>query len=201
MAPRILPRTGADKSSDIFLRDAYCTLTDQQKKRRKKRCMVPKDFAAPISEKKSSFLWKGTLQESALLDWLETPGNYELYKGSGKIGIDGKAKISGQKRDTIVQGVLVYISTRVPGGRPLKLKQLKNKLTDLETTWKNAEALIHQTGEGVDERDVQCTNMKSETLGWLIDLASFTNKKHEVWVFGWFIDWHYCSISSICLFS
>ena len=45
----------------------------------------------------------------------------------------------------------------------LNTKKIKNKLADLENTWKEANAFIQQTGDGLEERDAQCNTIKGKS--------------------------------------
>jgi len=122
------------------------------------------DPVGPRGLKRKNFRWKGSTAESALLDWLEEHGNYELYKGSGKVDSTGKKKTTGKNRQAIVKGIYDYFVTRGVDISQIDVTKIKNKLAELEGLWKEANSMINQTGEGVDERDVQCESIKGGVI-------------------------------------
>ena len=96
-----------------------------------------------------------TEDEGRLLDWLEEPDNYALYKGTGKLSrLTGKMNTSGTTKESVYRTVTAYLqqfgSTRIA-------VTIKNKFRDLKNGYKEALAHLTQTGS-------RCLNPDAETL-------------------------------------
>ena len=94
-----------------------------------------------------------TEDEGRLLDWLEEPDNYDLYKGTGKVSsLTGKINTTGTTKESIYRTVAAYLQQF---GSARTHLTVKNKFRDLEKAYKKALAYLTQTGSGCHNPDAE----------------------------------------------
>ena len=91
--------------------------------------------------------------ETRLLDWLEDPDNYALYKGTGNVNFQTeKINTSGKTKQIIYRAIAAYLQHL---GSTRTNSIVKNKICDLENGYKNALAHLTQNGSGINNPDTE----------------------------------------------
>jgi hypothetical protein len=93
--------------------------------------------------------WKEE-EEEAILEWIETPGNYDLWKGSGRSNINGKKVTTGMTKISIQNTISQQLKD---AGFDRQGDAIKNKISSYELSWKKASMAFKGTGFGVTEAD------------------------------------------------
>ena len=93
-----------------------------------------------------------------LLDWLEDPTNYDLYRGAGKVNFHtGKINTTGKTKQSIYRAITAYLQHL---GSTRTIPTVKNKICGLEKGYKNALAYLTQSGSGIDNPDAETIEAK-----------------------------------------
>ena len=89
--------------------------------------------------------------EGILLDWLETDDNYNKWRCAGYNSNNGRNKTTGKTKKEISKEIEDMFKTRGVTNRNATM--IKDKITVLERSYKNASDWLDQTGEGLERKD------------------------------------------------
>ncbi|OQV23000.1 hypothetical protein BV898_03051 [Hypsibius exemplaris] len=126
--------------------------------------MSAKESPPPPARRKN-VRWKNSLAEEFLLDWMEIPGNWESYKGTMTVK-NGRSRrgTSAKTKDAVVKEIHRFLIDSGINGDDVTVTSVRNKLCDMENTWKEANVMLKQTGEGLDDRDAIVESLKDKVL-------------------------------------
>lgn len=102
----------------------------------------------------SKVRWKSDA-EHCLLDWIESPGNFDRYR-SAAVSIKGKKRTQGCTKVSVSQEISKYMISK---GFEKTDQQVRSKIDLFLKSWKRAHQAKESTGFGVDlaETDVKST--------------------------------------------
>ncbi|GAV08478.1 hypothetical protein RvY_18161 [Ramazzottius varieornatus] len=103
-----------------------------------------------LSGEYNPHLQRSTEQEGQLIEWLEDPANYALYKGARKNNLTGKLKTTGTTKAPVYRKISVYLAEH---GVQRDCSMVKNKIVNLERGYKAALVFLGGTGSGCHNPD------------------------------------------------
>ncbi|GAV05588.1 hypothetical protein RvY_15692 [Ramazzottius varieornatus] len=86
--------------------------------------------------------WKNGAEER-LLQWMETPGNYDKYRSASQVKDDGRTRTSGKTKEAIKKEIIAMLA---PCGFIKTTDQVHNKIDNLVSSWKKAHRVCGRNG-------------------------------------------------------
>ena len=90
------------------------------------------------------------ITEAQLFEWLEVPGNYELWNGAGIRKASGATRTSGLTKKSVDVTISNYLDTF---NTKKTSDQVMSKMRYVEKKFKEAEDFLRNTGEGLTSND------------------------------------------------
>ena len=88
--------------------------------------------------------------EAQLFEWLEVPGNYEMWKGAGIRNASGATRTSGLTKKAVSVTISNFLDTF---NTKKTSEQVMSKMRYIEKKFKEAEDFLRNTGEGLTSTD------------------------------------------------
>ncbi|GAV03387.1 hypothetical protein RvY_13816 [Ramazzottius varieornatus] len=96
--------------------------------------------------------WKYGAEER-LLQWMETPGNYDKYRSASQLKDDGRTRTRGKTKEAIKKEIEAMLAQC---GFIKTTDQVHNKIDNLVSSWKKAHRALGGTGfESQDEKNLK----------------------------------------------
>ncbi|GAV05983.1 hypothetical protein RvY_16027 [Ramazzottius varieornatus] len=155
-----------------------------KKSRQQLTADLPSQTSAGVDshEPRTYGLWS-TEQEGQLIEWLEDPANYALYKGAGKKNnLTGKLKTTGTTKAAVYRKISVYLAEH---GVQRDCSMVKNKIVNLERGYKAALVFLGGTGSGCHnpdpERPTEEKMVDATTRGSVLNHCPYWDRLNPVY--------------------